>query len=111
MNRELRYRELRAAVQAAILDGAGTTDANTRCRAYAGEGAPGAVEEYIATVQRNAYRVHDDMVTAVRHAGLDDAAIFELTVATAVGEATRQFDAAMAALEAALAERPGKDGG
>jgi hypothetical protein len=100
-----RFSELRAGVRQAILTRDGATDRATRRRAYEGEGTPGAVAEYVATVQRNAYRVDDDMVKAVRQAGLDDDAIFELTVATAVGEATRQYDTAMAALDAALAKR------
>lgn len=104
MDREDQYRALRAGVQAAILERDGVTDRAARRQAYAGEGAPGAVAAYVATVQRNAYRVDDAMVAAVRRAGLDDDAIFELTVATAVGEATRQFDAAMQAL-AALARK------
>ncbi|WAS90957.1 hypothetical protein [Nannocystis punicea] len=99
-----RFSALRAAVQQAILDRDGATERETRRRAYDGEGTPGAIAEYVATVRRNAYRVDDDMVAAVRQAGLGDDAIFELTVATAVGEAMRQFDAAMAALAAALAE-------
>lgn len=102
-----RFSELRAGVQQAILTRDGATDRATRRRAYDGEGAPGAIAEYVATVQRNAYRVDDDMVKAVRAAGLDDDAIFELTVATAVGEATRQYEAALAGLTAALAKRGG----
>lgn len=102
-----RFSRLRADVQQAILDADGVTDRATRRRAFEGEGAPGAIAGFIATVQRHAYRVDDDMVAAVRRAGLDDDAIFELTVATAVGEATRQFDAAMAALDAALAGEGG----
>ncbi|PCC73842.1 hypothetical protein SAMN02745121_06239 [Nannocystis exedens] len=102
-----RFSALRTAVQQAILTRDGATDRATRRRAYEGEGSPGAIAEYVATVQRNADRVDDDMMAAVRQAGLDDDAIFELTVATAVGEATRQFEAGMAALVAALAEREG----
>lgn len=102
-----RFSALRSAVQQAILGRDGVTDRATRRRAYDGEGEQGAIAAYVATVQRNAYRVDDEMMAAVRQAGLGDDAIFELTVATAVGEATRQFDAAMAALAAALAESEG----
>jgi hypothetical protein len=45
-------------------------------------------------------------VAALRAAGLDDDRLFELSVATAVGTATRQRAAAVAALKAALAARP-----
>lgn len=107
MEREERFRALRAGVRTAILDRHGACDPATRLRAYEGEGTPGAVAAYVATVKRSAVAVEDAMVAALREEGLDDAAIFELTAATAIGEATRQFEAAMRALEEALAERKG----
>lgn len=91
----------------AILDPGGACDPATRLRAYEGEGRPGAVATYVATVKRNAVEVDDAMVAALRAEGLDDAAIFELTAATAIGEATRQLEAGIRALEEALAERKG----
>jgi hypothetical protein len=95
---------MRRAVRDAILGDNGVLDQRTRQKAFAGEGAPGAIATYVATVQAHAYRVHDDMVADARRAGLDDDGLFEITVAAAVGKSTRQFDAALAALDAALAE-------
>ncbi len=102
-----RYASIRAAIGAAILDRDGVLDRDTRRRAYDGQGASGAIAEYVATVQTAAYKVHDAMVTDVRKAGLDDDGLFEITVAAAVGKATRQFDAALRALDEAVAEPAG----
>lgn len=99
--------ELRAAVSRAILEGDGKASAAERRLAYDGAGAVGAVAGYVAKVRDHAYRITDEDVAAVRAAGLDDDHIFELSVAAAVGQATRQYDAAMAALDAAVAEREG----
>jgi len=98
--------ELRAAVTRAILEGAGHASAAERRLAYDGEGAPGAVAAYVAKVRDHAYKVTDEDVAALRAAGLDDDRIFELSVAAAVGKATRQRASAVAALDAALAARP-----
>jgi alkylhydroperoxidase family enzyme len=94
--------ELRDAVRRAILEGNGRAAADDRRRAYDGEGAPGAVAAYIAKVRDNAYRVTDEDIAALRAAGLDDDRIFELSVATAIGQADRQHAAAIAALDEAL---------
>lgn len=92
-----------AAVRRAILDGNGKTSGEERRRAYAGEGTAGAVGSYVRMVQEQAARITDEDVAAVRAAGLDDDHIFELTVAAAVGQASRQYDAAVTALDEAVA--------
>jgi alkylhydroperoxidase family enzyme len=47
------------------------------------------------------HRVTDDDIAAARGAGLSEDQIFEIVVCAAVGQATRQCDAAVTALEAA----------
>lgn len=98
-----RYQPLRDAVRRAILDQDGALDRVTRQRAFDGAPTAPALDPYVTTVRRHAYRVDDAMVEALRAAGQGDAAIFELTVAAAVGQATRQLDAGLAALAAAAA--------
>ena len=93
-----RFAPGRAALTAAILDGDGATARAERQAAYAGTPASPAAAALVATVRAHAYRVTDDQVAAVRAEGKDDAAIFELTVAAAVGQATRQLDHALAVL-------------
>lgn len=53
---------------------------------------------YIDAVARHAYRVTDSDVAALQRAGYSDDAIFEVTVAAAVGAAMHRLDRGMAAL-------------
>lgn len=94
-----------AAVRRAILDGNGKSSGAARRRAYDGEGEPAAVGAYLKKVAEEAAQIGDEDVAAVRAAGLDDDQIFELSVAASVGQASRQYDAAVAALDAAVAAR------
>jgi alkylhydroperoxidase family enzyme len=105
MSREAWQRDLRDGARKAILEGPAKTSPEARRAAFEGRGEPGPVADYVANVAQNAYRVDDEMVAAVKAAGLDDERIFELTVAAAVGQATRQFASALAALDAATQEK------
>ena len=49
---------------------------------------------YLDKVHRHAYRVTDADVQALKDAGLDEDTIFEQTVAAAIAEGLRRFDAA-----------------
>jgi alkylhydroperoxidase family enzyme len=69
----------------AILEGNGTTSVEARRAAFAGRAVDPAVTQYLEVVRRHAYRVTDEDVERLRDAGLDDDAIFELTVAAALG--------------------------
>jgi hypothetical protein len=51
-------------------------------------------------VVRHAYRVTDEDITAARVSGLSEDQVFEIVVCAAIGQATRQYDTALAALEA-----------
>lgn len=59
---------------------------------------PPEVASYIDTVARHAYRVTDADVAGLKEAGYSDDAIFEITVAAAVGAAMHRLDRGMAAL-------------
>jgi alkylhydroperoxidase family enzyme len=54
----------------------------------------------IDKVARHAYKVTDEDIATARASGLSEDQIFELVVCAAIGQATRQHDAALAALEA-----------
>lgn len=102
------HNALFAAVRRAILDGNGKSTGAARARAFDGEseaGADAAVATYVAKVKNHAYRVTDEDVAAMRAAGVGDDQIFELSVAAAVGQASRQYESAVAALDAALEKR------
>jgi alkylhydroperoxidase family enzyme len=58
----------------------------------------------IDKVAHRAYQISDEDFAAVRAAGLSEDQIFEIVVCAAIGEATRQYERALAALVAATGE-------
>lgn len=87
---------LRKAAAERALNGPGVTSNAERRAAF--DNAPGA-PPLVAIVAKNAWKVTDEDVAAAKRAGLSEDAIFELVVCAAYGQATRQLDAALAALE------------
>jgi alkylhydroperoxidase family enzyme len=82
----------------AILDGPGATSAEARKAAFAGGADDPAVAHYLDVVRRHAYRITDEDVERLRDAGLDDDAIFELTVAAALGAGAERLRVGLALL-------------
>jgi alkylhydroperoxidase family enzyme len=73
-------------------------------QAAAGHGeVPVALSTFVEKVRLHAYRVTDEDVDALKAAGYSEDQIFELTVATAYGAASRQLRKGLAALEEASA--------
>lgn len=95
---------LRKAVIERVLHGSGTTSGDTRRAAFDNADAPDDVRSLIDKVARNAWKVTDEDVAAVRQ-HRDDDEIFELVIAAALGQSTRQLDAALVALDEACAAR------
>jgi alkylhydroperoxidase family enzyme len=62
------------------------------------EAAPPELDGYLAKVRERAYTVTDADVDALKAAGVSEDAIFEQTVATAIAEGLRRFDAAERAI-------------
>ncbi|HXU69900.1 MAG TPA: hypothetical protein VN947_11260 [Polyangia bacterium] len=91
----------RRALVARILDGDGTAAREQRRAAFDNAGLTGALATLADKVARHAHRVTDEDIAAARAAGLSEDQIYELVVCAAVGEATRQLDAGLAALAAA----------
>ena len=82
----------------AILEGQGTVSAEARRAAFEGRADDPAVADYVDVVRRHAYRVTDEEVDQLRARGLDDDAIFELTVAAALGAAAERLQVGLALL-------------
>jgi alkylhydroperoxidase family enzyme len=82
-----------------------TTSGQLRRSAYDGVVEEPVLGEYVATVRQHAYRVTDADFTALRAHGLSDDAIFELTVAAALGEGQRRLAAGLALLDPAAGQR------
>ena len=85
----------------AVLGPGGSLPDETRLALATGRGVPPELKPYAAKVARHAYRVVERDVEALREAGYDDDAIFEITVAVALGAGLRRRELGLAALEAA----------
>ena len=82
------------------VEGKGNAGSAARRAAFEnGESAP--ARALIAKVAANAWKVTDEDVAAAKQAGLSEDEIFELVVCAALGQSTRQLEAALAALEQA----------
>jgi hypothetical protein len=85
-----------------ILEGAGEASASDRKAAFDNSGVPAPTSALVDKVARYAYRVTDRDIAEVKAAGISEDQIFEIVVCVAVGQATRQYDAAFAALGTAI---------
>ena len=99
MSREAtRYRET---VVRRALEGPGTASVVDRRAAFDNQGMGEPARALVAKVATAAWTVNDADVAATKSAGVSEDEIFELAVCAALGQATRQMDAALAALDAA----------
>ena len=58
----------------------------------------------ISKVAKNPTQITDDDIAGLKEAGLSEDQIFELVVCAAVGQATRQYQNALSALDAAFSD-------
>lgn len=93
----------RKALVARILEGEARASPGQRRAAFHNAGLSEPLRRLIDKVARHAYKVTDGDIAAARGSGLSEDEVFELVVCAAVGQATRQYDSALAALEAATA--------
>jgi adenine-specific DNA methylase len=94
-----RYRE---AVVSRALQGPGIASAAARRAAFDNQGVDEPARQLVAKVAAAAWTVTDADVVAAKTAGVTEDEIFELTVCAALGQATRQLDAALRALDEAI---------
>jgi hypothetical protein len=94
-------RQARKALVRRILEGAGKASISERRAAFNNSGRAEPVDALVDKVARHAYRVTDEDITAAKVSGLSEDQVFEIVVCAAIGQATRQYDTALAALEAA----------
>jgi hypothetical protein len=81
-----------------IRDGEGVTSVAARRAAFNGQADDPAVARYLGIVRMHAYRVTDEDVERLRAAGLGDDAIFELTVAAALGAGVERLELGLSLL-------------
>jgi len=99
----------RKALARRILQGDGKASRSERRAAFDNIGLAEPLSSLVDKVARHAYRVTEEDFAALRASSLSEDQIFEVVVCAAVGEATRQYDVALAALQAALGNEPRKD--
>ena len=92
-----------------ILEGDGKASRSERRAAFDNSGLAEPLSSLVDKVARHAYRVTGEDFAAVRASSLSEDQIFEVVVCAAIGEATRQYDMALAALEGALGNETRKD--
>jgi hypothetical protein len=90
----------RKALTTRILDGEGAASCARRRAAYDGT-LPGVLLE---KVRVSAHEVTEKDVVGACESGASEDEVFELVICAAVGEATRQLESALAALDVATSE-------
>ena len=95
-----RYDDKVQELRRAVLDGPGELDREARHAAFSGAAVPPEAAAYVEKLRRHAYKVTDRDVEALLAAGWSEDQVFELTVATALGEGGKRLDAALRAMEA-----------
>ena len=94
----------RQALIARILEGRGEATPALRRAAFVNQELSQPLAALLGKVVTRAHSVTDADIAAARASGLSEDQVFELVVCAAIGEATRQHDAALTALDAACAK-------
>ena len=98
--------QLHRELVARVLEGNGKATAELRRAAFENADLNEPIRTLIEKVANHAYRVTDEDVAATRVAGLSEDEIFEIVICAAVGQASRQYTSALAALASATEETP-----
>ena len=91
----------RKALLTRILEAGGSASPAQRRAAFENASAAAPWNTLVQKVAAQSARVTDDDISAARSSGLSEDQIFELVVCAALGQATREHDAALAALATA----------
>ena len=95
-------RKARLALATRVVEGDGHASHADRRAAFANTGLAEPLRTLADKVARHAYKVTDNDIAAARASGLSEDQVFEIVACAAIGQATRQYDTAVAALEAAI---------
>jgi hypothetical protein len=94
-------RQAREALVARILEGDGMASRAQRRAAFDNAGIGEPLSALTEKVARHAREITDSDIAATRESGFSEDQIFEIVVCAALGQAKRQYDTALAALDAA----------
>jgi hypothetical protein len=97
--------QLHRELVARVLEGNGKAAPELRRAAFENAGLGEPIRTLIDKVANHAYRITDEDVAAVRAAGLTEDQVFEIVICAAVGQASRQYTSARAALAGATDEK------
>ena len=87
-----------------ILKGKGYSSQEARLAAFNNADLPQPMHALIGKVAYNAYKVTDSDIDALKETGVSENQLFELIVCAAAGQASRQYENALAALTEAEKE-------
>ena len=104
---------LRLAVVDRALHGPGFSSAHLRRAAFDNSGVDSRAQTLVDAIARTAWKITDEQVADTVAAGVCEDVVFELAVCAALGQASRQFSAALSALDEATADGvgPRREGG
>ena len=92
---------LHKSLVARVLEGDGRASPQVRSAAFNNEGLAEPVRTFVDKVAHRATTVTDADISTLKKAGLSEDQIYEIVVCAAIGQATRQYQNALAALNAA----------
>ncbi|HEX4353083.1 MAG TPA: hypothetical protein VHZ95_09220 [Polyangiales bacterium] len=98
-------RNAREALIARLLQGDGRASQAVRQAAFMNAELGEPLGALVQNVAQDAHSISDQDLVRARSAGLDEDQIFEIVICAAVGEASRQYEAARAALDVASREQ------
>jgi hypothetical protein len=97
--------QLHRELVARVLEGNGKAAPELRRAAFENAGLSDPIRTLIEKVAHHSYQITDQDVAAVRAAGLSEDQIFEIVICAAIGQASRQYSSALAALAGATDEK------
>jgi hypothetical protein len=87
-----------------VLDGAGAAPQSGRQAAFENMGLGDPLKTFIQKVATQATGVTDRDIAVVLASGFTEDQIFEIAICAAVGQSTRQYESARAALDSAISK-------
>ena len=99
MQTENQKRILHKAMVTRVLEGDGQASPTQRRAAFDNAMSNGPLSTLVNKVANYAYKVADEDIAAVKASGLSEDGIFEIVVCAAIGQSTRQYESALAALD------------
>lgn len=109
MHIEETKRRMYRALVTRVLEGDGKAARAERRAAFENAGLTGPLRALLEKVARQPAHITDEDIAAVKAAGKSEDQIFELVVCAAIGQATRQYEAARAALDEIMADQQGRE--